>query len=142
MSEIDIDFNNPFLYVGGFAALSLLTNIYCVCKHASCFKTKKEGEVELTSNDFNSKSSYVDENFVNSKIDEETPATTTKEIGTTMRLDTVVEARDLEDEGKETGTQTEDSVLYDMMGERFSQELDFYKNMNINKKKAERRLSV
>ena len=52
-----------------------------------------------------------------------------------MRLDTVVEARDLEDEGKETGTQTEDSVLYDMMGERFSQELDFYKSMNINKKR-------
>ena len=28
-----------------------------------------------------------------------------------------------------------------MMGERFSQELDFYKNMNINKKKAEKRLN-
>jgi len=142
MDEIVIDYNNPFLYVGGFAALSLLTNIYCVCKHGYCFKTKKESEVELTSNDYNSRSSYVDEKFVNTKIDEETPAAVTKETGTSMRLDTLVEGGDLEDEGKEVATQTEDSVLYDMMGERFSQELDFYKNMNINKKKAEKRLSA
>ena len=37
-------------------------------------------------------------------------------------------------ETADSTTQTEDCELYEMMGERFSQELEFYKQMNIKKR--------
>ena len=36
-------------------------------------------------------------------------------------------------ETKETTTQTEDNDLYEMMGKRFNEELDYYRKMNMRK---------
>ena len=56
--------------------------------------------------------SYIE----NQIIDIETGPTTTKKSATDMT------------------TQTEDCELYEMMGERFTQELEYYKTMNMKKK--------
>tara|TARA_B100000131_G_scaffold21811_1_gene21005 strand:- start:490 stop:885 length:396 start_codon:yes stop_codon:yes gene_type:complete len=128
MDNINVDFNNPFLYLAGISTVSILTNIYC-CYRRSQHNKKKEQEVnlELTSEFKN----IINE--VNEKI--ELPAMKDQE--------TVIDVKIVdENTSTEATTQTEDSQLYEMMGERFNQELDFYKKMNINKKKADSRLQL
>ena len=54
--------------------------------------------------------------------------------------ETVIDVKILDEpketkETTETTTQTEDCQLYEMMGQRFNDELDFYKNAVINKNK-------
>ena len=135
MEEIVIDYSNPFLYVGGIAAISLMTNVYCACKYRWCRNNIDETEVELTSSNYVVNDENVEDGFVErNKIIE------TKDASTTMKLDTVIEVRDKEEEPKNVTTQTEDCELYKMMGERFNEELDFYKNAVINKKKGNKRI--
>ena len=126
MDNINVDFNNPFLYVAGISTVSILTNIYC-CYRRCQYNKKREKEVnlELTSEFKN----II--NDVNEKID----------LPKMKDQETIIDVT-IVDENKNTEatTQTEDCQLYEMMGDRFNQELDFYKQMNINKKKAESRL--
>tara|TARA_S200000501_G_scaffold355617_2_gene377507 strand:+ start:1336 stop:1725 length:390 start_codon:yes stop_codon:yes gene_type:complete len=126
MDNINVDFNNPFLYVAGISTVSILTNIYCCyrrCKYNK--KREKEVNLELTSEFKN----II--NDVNEKID----------LPKMKDQETIIDVT-IVDENKNTEatTQTEDCQLYEMMGDRFNQELDFYKQMNINKKKADSRL--
>ena len=135
MEEIVIDYSNPFLYVGGIATISLITNVYCACKYRWRRNNIDESEVELTSSNYVVNDKNVEDGFVTTnKIIE------TKDASTTMKLDTVIEVRDKEEEPKNVTTQTEDCELYKMMGQRFNEELDFYKNAVINKKKGNKRI--
>lgn len=135
MEEIVIVYSNPFLYVGGIAAISLMTNVYCACKYRWRRNNIDESEVELTSSNYVVNDENVEDGFVErNKIIE------TKDASTTMKLDTVIEVRDQEEEPKNVTTQTEDCELYKMMGQRFNEELDFYKNAVINKKKGNKRI--
>lgn len=135
MEEIVIDYSNPFLYVGGIAVVSLMTNVYCACKYRWNKNTIDETEVELTSSDYAVNQTALEEgSLTNNKVVE------TKDASTTMRLDTVIEVRDQEEEPKNATTQTEDCELYKMMGERFNEELDFYRKAVINKNKGVNRI--
>lgn len=135
MEEIVIDYSNPFLYVGGIATISLITNVYCACKYRWRRNNIDESEVELTSSNYVVNDENIEDGFVTTnKIIE------TKDASTTMKLDTVIEVRDKEEEPKNVTTQTEDCELYKMMGQRFNEELDFYKNAVINKKKGNKRI--
>ena len=131
MEEIVIDYSNPFLYVGGIAVVSLLTNVYCACKYRCNKNNVDESEVELTTSDYAANQSTIEEDSIPTNKEVET-----RDASTTMRLDTVIEVRDQEEEPKNATTQTEDCELYKMMGERFNEELDFYKNAVINKNKG------
>ena len=126
MDNINVDFNNPFLYVAGISTVSILTNMYCCYRRCQYNKNReKEVNLELTSEFKN----II--NDVNEKID----------LPKMKDQETIIDVK-IVDENKSTEatTQTEDCQLYEMMGDRFNQELDFYKQMNINKKKAESRL--
>ena len=128
MDNINVDFNNPFLYVAGISTVSILTNMYC-CYRRCQYNKKREQEVnlELTSEFKNVISD------INQKI----------ELPETKDQETVIDVKIIDESVKNVAsTQTEDCQLYEMMGERFNEELDFYKNMNINKKKSISRIQT
>ena len=128
MDNINVDFNNPFLYVAGISTVSILTNMYC-CYRRCQYNKKREQEVnlELTSEFKNVISD------INQKI----------ELPETKDQETVIDVKIIDESMKNVAsTQTEDCQLYEMMGERFNEELDFYKNMNINKKKSISRIQT
>lgn len=152
MDNISLDSENPFLYVAAAATISTCLNLYCCLrycrnrKHTNNNRISNQEDIELTSEFTNivlprlpeqeeeqsaattspptqttqteqrheTQTNYI-ENHI---IDIETGATTTKKTSTDMT------------------TQTEDCELYEMMGERFTQELEYYKMMNMNKNKS------
>ena len=125
MDNIDIDSSNPFLYVAGFSLISVMTNIYCCyrrCKNNQ--KLEIESNIELTK-EFRNVINDINENVILPEMKDE---------------ETVIDVKILDEpkeskETTETTTQTEDCQLYEMMGQRFNDELDFYKNAVINKNK-------
>ena len=55
--------------------------------------------------------------------------------------ETVIDVKIIDETKKnEATTQTEDCQLYEMMGARFNEELDFYKNAVINKHKNKNKI--
>ena len=146
MDNISLDSQNPFLYVAAAATFSTCINLYCCLrycrnrKNVNNNRVRNQEDIELTSQFTNivlprlpeeegeiaetitptqptqetqeTQTSYIE----NQIIDIETGPTTTKKSSTDMT------------------TQTEDCELYEMMGERFTQELEYYKTMNMKKK--------
>ena len=161
MEDISLDYNNPYLYVGGVATLSMLLNVYCCYRNCKANKAeknklqtkkvrnnnkqykKREENIELT-RQFENVVLPKFENIPEPDIEAGIPAattTTTTGISTASQTQSIDEAINTKlepiEEQVETAdstTQTEDCELYEMMGERFSQELEFYKQMNIKKR--------
>ena len=159
MEDISLDYNNPYLYVGGVATLSMLMNVYCCYRNCKANKAeknklqtkkvrnnnkqykKREENIELT-RQFENVVLPKFENIPEPDIESGIPATTTTAgISTASQTQSIDEAintklEPIEEqvETTESTTQTEDCELYEMMGERFSQELEFYKQMNIKKR--------
>ena len=159
MEDISLDYNNPYLYVGGVATVSMLINAYCCYRNCKANKAekkklqtkklrnnskqykKREENIELT-RQFENVVLPKFENIPEPDIEAGIPAaTTTTGISTasqTQSIDeitnTKLEPIEEQVETAESATQTEDCELYEMMGERFSQELEFYKQMNIKKR--------
>ena len=51
MEHISLDLSNPFLYLSGIAAISMITNLYCCyrnCNERRNLKILKQEEIELT----------------------------------------------------------------------------------------------
>ena len=159
MEDISLDYNNPYLYVGGVATVSMLINAYCCYRNCKANKAekkklqtkklrnnskqykKREENIELT-RQFENVVLPKFENIPEPDIEAGIPAaTTTTGISTasqTQSIDeitnTKLEPIEEQVETADSTTQTEDCELYEMMGERFSQELEFYKQMNIKKR--------
>ena len=161
MEDISLDYNNPYLYVGGVATVSMLMNVYCCYRNCKANKAeknklqtkkvrnnnkqykKREENIELT-RQFENVVLPKFENIPEPDIEAGIPAaatTTTTGISTASQTQSIDEATNtklepIEEqvETTESTTQTEDCELYEMMGERFSQELEFYKQMNIKKR--------
>ena len=163
MEDISLDYNNPYLYVGGVATLSMLLNAYCCYRNCKANKAeknklqtkkvrnnnkqykKREENIELT-RQFENVVLPKFENIPEPDIEAGIPAATTTTTTTTgistasqtqsidEAINTKLEPIEEQVETTESTTQTEDCELYEMMGERFSQELEFYKQMNIKKR--------
>lgn len=121
MDALNIDYANPFLYLAGISTVSVLTNIYCCFrryKHNN--RKEQEANIELTT-DFKTIIQDVNERIVSPEMKDQ---------------ETVIDVKIIDETKKnEATTQTEDCQLYEMMGARFNEELDFYKNAVINKHK-------
>ena len=159
MEDISLDYNNPYLYVGGVATVSMLINAYCCYRNCKANKAekkklqtkklrnnskqykKREENIELT-RQFENVVLPKFENIPEPDIEAGIPAaTTTTGISTasqTQPIDeitnTKLEPIEEQVETSESATQTEDCELYEMMGDRFSRELEYYKQMNIKKR--------
>ena len=152
MDNISLDSTNPFLYLGGIASVSMLINIYCCLRNC-----RKKKEKLLLDNKYNSQNNNYNNNHNNNHNNNqynqqddielteqfanivlpklpETPTNTPTNTPSQQFSD--IETGDIEKSNPKTDvtTQTEDCELYEMMGERFSQELDYYKAMNMKKK--------
>ena len=153
MDNISLDSTNPFLYLAGAAGVSMLINIYC-CLHKCRNRTDKVANNSknselygLNNSDTNSENNIdnveLTDQFTNIVLPSlpETPTNTptnTQETQTktveSESLEVDIEMGKPSVETTEMTTQTEDCELYEMMGARFNDELDYYKKMNMKKK--------
>ena len=155
MDNISLDSENPFLYLAGAAGVSLLINLYCClhkCRNSNektANNSKKTELYELNNSDSNSVNNIdnveLTEQFTNivlptlpetpTNVTTNTQETQTKIVNSeSLDIDVDIEMGKPTIETAEMTTQTEDCELYEMMGERFSQELDYYRTMNMKKK--------
>ena len=153
MDNISLDSQNPFLYVAVAAAISTSLNIYCCLRYCRNRKNTKNNrisnqeDIELTSEFTNNVLPRLPEEHeeqtattTTSRLPPSTPAPTqeTQETQTNYIENHIIDietgATTTKKSLTNTTTQTEDCELYEMMGERFTQELEYYKTMNMKKK--------
>ena len=149
MDNISFDSGNPFLYLAGAASVSMLINVYCCLR--KCKNNNNDKKENLTQQDNLNQISNIEltEQFQNVVIPNtsEDKSNTSEDKSNTSEDKSKISKEtqthnvenyviDIETGNRKTDvtTQTEDCELYDMMGERFSQELDYYKAMNMKKK--------
>ena len=146
MDNISLDSQNPFLYVAAAAAISTCLNLYCCLRYCRNKKDtnknriRNQEDIELTSQFTNIVLPRLPEEDEDSSATVTPPATTqeTQETQTNYIENHIIDietgATTTKNESIDMTTQTEDCELYEMMGERFTQELEYYKTMNMRKK--------
>lgn len=144
IQDFEVSFENPLLYAAGVSAVSLLVNVYFCCRRcrgsARRGRAGVEESVELTS--FDSRP-VVPESDADAVVD----ADLDLEVGLDAEVDPEIDAEVDPEVGEqknrkltftpatsEESTQTEDCAFYEMMGARFSDELDYYQRMNMGKR--------
>ena len=146
MDNISLDSGNPFLYLAGAASLSVLINVYCCLRkcrnktdNVSVKNSRKSELYELNNSDSNSINNLdnieLTDQFTNIVLPKlpETPTNTPTNTSTNTPEDLDIEMGKPTIETTDTTTQTEDCELYEMMGNRFNDELDYYRKMNMKK---------
>lgn len=140
IQDFELSFENPLLYAAGVSAVSLLVNVYFCCRR--CRGTGRQGRagveesVELTR--FDSRPVVLE-----SDADAVVDADLDLEVGLDAEVDSGVDVGIGQQKNRkltftpstsEDSTQTEDCAFYEMMGARFSDELDYYQRMNMGKR--------
>ena len=141
MDSISLDSENPFLYVAGAASISMLINIYCClrnCKNRNnkvITKNSKNSKISeiygLNDPENNSDNIELTNQFTNIVLPSLPETPTNTPTNTPESLDIEMGNPTPHIETTEMTTQTEDCELYEMMGNRFNDELDYYKKMNM-----------
>ena len=160
IQDFEVSFENPLLYAAGVSALSLLVNVYFCCRR--CRGSGRQGRagieesVELTRFDSrpvvpeSDADAVVDADLdlevgLDAEVDAELDAKVDAEVD--AELDAKVDAEVGQQKNRkltftpatsEDSTQTEDCAFYEMMGARFSDELDYYQRMNMGKRDTTR----
>lgn len=146
MDNISLDSQNPFLYVAAAATISTCINLYCCVRYCRNRKDVKNNrvrnqeDIELTSQFTNivlprlpEEESEIAETTTPTQPTQETQETQTSYIENQI-IDIETGPTTTKKSSTDMTTQTEDCELYEMMGERFTQELEYYKTMNMKKK--------
>ena len=146
MDNISLDSQNPFLYVAAAATISTCLNLYCCLRYCRNRKDTNKNritnqeDIELTSEFTNIVLPRLPEEEEDSSatITPPPPTQETQETQTNYIENHIIDIEKGPATTKKTSadmtTQTEDCELYEMMGERFTQELEYYKTMNMKKK--------
>ena len=126
--DFELTFENPLLYAAGFSALSVLVNVYCC--YRNCCGGGRGGRGGRDA---------VEESVELTKFDSR-PVVAESRADVDLEAGNGVESQDGEDKNRklvfkpatsDDSTQTEDCAFYEMMGSRFSNELDYYQRMNM-----------